>query len=294
MRRRVRRGQSGDHRNRTVYKLYEYGLLLIGAFIIAASFNLFLNPNQIASGGVAGISTITEHLFGLEPAIVQWALNIPLFLVGLWLLGGGFGLKTAIGSIVLPLFVLLTSGWTSPTPNMLLATLYGGIGIGAGIGLVFRARGSTGGLDTAAQMLHKYTGLRLGMALALFDGTVIVTAGLVFTPEKALYALIGLFVTTKTIDVMQVGFSTSKVAYIISDKAGQLQPVILQDLDRGLTRLQGYGGYTGEQKHVLMVVVSQREIVKLKTLVRAVDPLAFIILSDASEVLGEGFKYGSP
>ncbi|GIQ69998.1 UPF0750 membrane protein YvjA [Xylanibacillus composti] len=294
MMRKARRGQSRIQSNSSLYRLYEYGLLLAGAFVVAASFNLFLNPNQIVSGGVAGISTIAEHVFGFEPAIVQWALNIPIFLAGWWLLGGGFGLKTVLGSIILPFFVLLTSSWSPPTPNLLLAAIYGGIGVGAGIGLVFRGRGSTGGLDTAAQILHKYTGLSLGMALAIFDGAVIVSAGIIFTPEKALYALIGLFVTAKTIDVMQVGFSTSKVAYIISDKAEQLQPVILQDLDRGLTRLHGYGGYTGEQKNVLMVVVAQREIAKLKGLVRSVDPHAFMILSDASEVLGEGFKIGNP
>jgi uncharacterized membrane-anchored protein YitT (DUF2179 family) len=268
----------------------EYVLLMFGSFLIAISFNLFLNPNQIASGGVAGISTIIQYMFGIEPALTQWLFNIPLFIVGAWLLGRRFGLKTAIASVVLPLFVLFTGGWEPLTENILLATVYGGIGIGAGIGIVFRGRGSTGGLDLAAQILHKYTGLTLGLAIAVLDGIVILTAGIVFSPEKALYALIGLFVTSKTIDVVSVGFSNSKVAFIISDHSEALKDVILYELDRGLTQLSGVGGYTGTDRYVMMVVIKRREVVKLKAMVRAVDPKAFIILSDTTEVLGEGFN----
>lgn len=274
----------------TTYLITEYLLLLIGSFLVAISFNLFLNPNQIASGGVSGISTIILYTTGIEPAITQWALNIPLFLLGIWLLGGGFGLKTAVGSAVLPLFVLLTSQWSPLTNNILLATIYGGIGIGAGIGIVFRGRGSTGGLDLAAQILHKYTGLRLGLAIAILDGLVILSAGIVFSPEKALFALIGVFVTSKTIDVIQVGFSSSKMAFIVSERTEELKEAILYELDRGLTKLTGVGGYTGAERYVIMVVVGQREVTKLKAIVKTVDPKAFVILSDANEVLGEGFK----
>ena len=268
----------------------EYGLLVAGSFLIAASFNLFLHPNQVVSGGVAGISIIVHHLFGIEPAVTQWLLNIPLFAAGLWLLGGRFGLKTAVGSVVLPLFVLLTRSWPPVTDNPLLAGIFGGIGIGAGLGVVFRGKGSTGGLDLLAQIIHKYTGLSLGVAVAMLDGAVITAAGLVFSPEKALYALIGLFVTSKTIDIVQLGFSFSKVAFIITKETEAVSRAILYDLDRGLTRLDGTGGYTGDARPVLMVVVSQKEVSRLKAAVRSIDPHAFIILSNAHEVLGEGFK----
>lgn len=268
----------------------EYTLLIVGSFIVAFSFNVFLNPNQIASGGVAGISTIIEQKLNIEPAVTQWSLNIPLFIVGVFLLGGKFGVKTAVGSVILPLFVLLTSGWQPLTENLLLATIYGGIGVGIGLGIVFRGRSSTGGLDLAAQIIHKYTGISLGSAVALLDGMVILTAGLVFTPEKALYALIGLFVTSKTIDVVQVGFSYSKVAFIITNQMEAVSQAILYDLDRGLTKLTATGGYTGEQRMILMVVVGQREVSKLKALVKSIDPAAFIIISNTTEVLGEGFK----
>jgi uncharacterized membrane-anchored protein YitT (DUF2179 family) len=272
----------------------EYGLLLVGCMLIAISFNMFLNPNQVASGGVSGISIIIEELIGLQPAITQWALNVPLFFAGMMFLGGEFGIKTLIGTIVLPLMVLITTHIPTVTHNMLLASIYGGMLIGLGLGLVFRGRGSTGGLDVAAQILQKYSGLGLGVAIALLDGLVIGTAAFVFSPEKALYALIGLFVTTKTINIVQLGFSYSKVAFIISQDAEAIREAILYKLDRGLTKLQATGGFTGDSKTVLMVVVSQTEVTKLKELVKRTDPRAFVILSDTNEVLGEGFKrYGT-
>ncbi|PYI51190.1 YitT family protein [Paenibacillus flagellatus] len=273
-----------------LHQAIEYGLLLAGCLIIASSFNLFLNPNQIASGGVSGISTIIQHLFDIEPAIVQWVLNIPLFILGLLFLGGQFGLKTAVASVVLPLFVLLTRDMEPLTKNTLLATIYGGIGLGAGLGIVFRGRGSTGGLDSAAQLIHKWTGIGYGIAVAMLDGAVILTAGIVFSPEKALLALIGLYVTTKTIDIVQTGFRYSKLAFIISMETEALRQAILYELDRGLTLLEARGGFTGETRPTLMVVVSQTEVTRLKTIVRSVDPSAFVILADANEVLGEGFK----
>ncbi len=212
----------------------EYALLLLGSVIIAVSFNVFLNPNQVASGGVSGISIIVNSMLGIEPAITQWALNIPLFLAGTVLLGKQFGVKTALGSVLLPLLVFLTRNLPPLTDNMLLASIYGGVLIGIGLGLVFRGRGSTGGLDLAAQILHKYTGIGLGLCIALLDGLVIGTAGLLISPEKAMYALIGLFVTSKTINVVQVGLSYSKVAFIISKSEQALQKAILYELDRDL------------------------------------------------------------
>ncbi|MFC0211094.1 YitT family protein [Paenibacillus chartarius] len=268
----------------------EYALLVVGSLIMAASFNIFLLPNQIASGGVAGVSILVQHWTGLQPAITQWALNIPLFLLGLWTLGRRFGVRAAVGSVVFPLCVLLTSKLPPLTDNTLLASLYGGIGTGLGLGIVFRGRGSTGGLGLAAQMLHKFTGISLGVCIAIFDGLVIVTAGAVFTPEKALYALIGLFVTSKTIDAVQLGLRYSKVAFIISEETEAIREQILYKLDRGLTQLNGWGGYTRNERTVLMVVVSQNEVLKLKELVRAADPAAFVIISDTAEVLGEGFR----
>ncbi|MBP1992657.1 YitT family protein [Paenibacillus eucommiae] len=272
------------------HKVLEYLMLIVGSLIMATSFNLFLNPNQIASGGVAGISTILHHETGLNPAVIQWAMNIPLLIFGLWLLDRQYTLKAAVGSIIFPLCVLLTSHLEAPTHNLLLASIYGGMGIGLGLGIVFRGKGSTGGLGLAAQILQLYTGISLGFAIALLDGLVIVTSGFVFTAENALYALIGLFVTSKTIDVVQLGFRYSKVVFIISEHTDAIREAILYDLDRGLTELNGSGGYTGAARTILMVVVNQNEVSRLKALVKSVDAQAFVILSATNEVLGEGFK----
>lgn len=272
------------------YKVMEYVYLTVGCFILASAFNLFLNPNQIASGGVSGLSTILQHTTGLSPAYGQWLFNIPLFFVGWWLLGRTYSIKVLAGTILLPLFVLLTSHFSPMTDNPLLASIYGGMGVGLGIGIVFRGRGSTGGLSVAAQILHKYTGLSLGLSVAVFDGIVIVLAGIVFSHEQALYALIGLYVTSKTVDLVQMGLQTSKVAFIITEHTESMRQAILHDLDRGLTQLTAAGGYTGNHRTVLMVVISQNAVVKLKYIVKSIDPNAFVILSDTSEVLGEGFK----
>jgi uncharacterized membrane-anchored protein YitT (DUF2179 family) len=209
--------------------------------------------------------------------------------VGILVLGKQFGIKTAVGSIVLPLFVLLTSHLPPPTHDPLLASLYGGLGVGVGLGLVFRGRGSTGGTDVAAQVIHRVFGVRLGLAVAAMDGLVIISAGIFISLENALYALIGLFATSKTIDIIQTGLQTSKAAYIISKEPDRVAATILHDLDRGLTKLAGVGGYTGDSRPVLLVVVAQNEVMRLKVLVRDVDPDAFIIITNAAEVLGEGF-----
>jgi uncharacterized membrane-anchored protein YitT (DUF2179 family) len=254
--------------------------VLIGSAIIAVAFNVFFLPNEIAAGGVSGISTILNGLFRWEPAYVQWALNIPLFLAGVVVLGVRFGVKTLVGTLFLPFAVYLTRDWGPWTDNPLLAAVFGGIGVGLGLGIVFRGNASTGGTDLAAQILAKYTGLSLGNCVALIDGLI----------EKGLLALIGLYITSKTIDAVQVGFSRSKMAIIITDKAEAVKEKILHNLDRGLTILKAYGGFTEEERNILLVVFDQTEFTNLKQMVKTVDTSAFVVVLDASEVLGKGFK----
>lgn len=284
-----------DKMDRTAGYLLRMLTLLAGAFLIAASFNLFMLPNRIASGGVSGLSVIVYHLFGLTPAYVQWSLNVPILIAGLAVFGLPYFLRTAIGSLFLPLFVLLTAHWTPLTNNPLLAAIFGGLGIGLGIGIVFRARSSTGGMDTVAQMLNRYRGTPLGMAVVILDGAVILLAGLLISPENALYALIGLYVTGKTIDVVQAGgLPVSKAAIIVSRKPERIATDILRELHRGLTIWPAKGGYTGEIRPVLLTVVGRNEVSRLKALVQRADPDAFVIISDTAEVLGEGFRRPSP
>lgn len=270
--------------------IMDYIFILIGAAIIAIAFNVFLLPNQIASGGVSGISTILKSVLDWEPAYVQWAFNIPLFIAGVIFLGKQFGVKTFVGTAFLPFVVFLTKHWEPWTHDALLGALFGGIGIGLGLGLVFKGKASTGGTDLAAQILHKYTGFTLGRCVVFLDGLIVLTAAIVFDIEKALYALIGLYVTSKTIDLIQVGFGRSKMAMIITNKQEEVRQGILHKIDRGVTKLSAYGGFTEFERPVLMCVVDQTEFTKLKQLVRSIDPAAFVVVMDAAEVLGEGFK----
>jgi uncharacterized membrane-anchored protein YitT (DUF2179 family) len=271
-------------------KFIEYVYVLVGSAIVAIAFNQFLLPNQIASGGVSGISTILASVLGWEPAYVQWSFNIPLFIAGILLLGRQFGIKTLVGTIFLPFVVFLTKDWAPWTLDPLLGSLFGGIAVGLGLGIVFRGKASTGGTDLAAQIINKYTGFSLGACVAMIDGLIVLAAAVVFDIERGLYALIGLYVTSKTIDMVQVGIGRSKMTLVITSRQEEVREAILNKIDRGMTKLSAYGGYTDEERPVLMCVVDQTEFTKLKQVVKTIDPAAFIIVTDASEVLGEGFK----
>lgn len=266
-----------------------YLFILIGSAIVAIGFNTLLLPNQIAAGGVSGISTIMQS-FGFEAAYVQWGLNIPLFIAGFYLLGGTFGVKTLVGSIFLPFMVFVTRHIAPVTHEALLAAIFGGVVIGIGIGLVFLGNGSTGGTALAAKIINKYTGLTLGTCLAMMDGLIVLAAMTVFGIEEGLYAVMGVFISSKTIDVVQAGFSHSKMAMIITGHEDEVRQAVFDQIDRGVTKISAVGGYTDHDRPILMCVVGQSQFTKLKQVVKAIDASAFVIVMDAKEVLGEGFK----
>ena len=260
-----------------------YLFILIGSAIVAIGFNTLLLPNQIAAGGVSGISTIMQS-FGFEAAYVQWGLNIPLFIAGFYLLGGTFGVKTLVGSIFLPFMVFVTRHIAPVTHEALLAAIFGGVVIGIGIGLVFLGNGSTGGTALAAKIINKYTGLTLGTCLAMMDGLIVLAAMTVFGIEEGLYAVIGVFISSKTIDVVQAGFSHSKMAMIITGHEDEVRQAVFDQIDRGVTKISAVGGYTDHDRPILMCVVGQSQFTKLKQVVKAIDASAFVIVMDAKEV----------
>lgn len=264
--------------------------IVLGTMIIAIAFNVLLRPNQIASGGVVGLSVVLEEAFHFAPAMTQWGINIFLFLFGFIVLGGKFGIKTILGTFLFPTFVWLTSGLEAWTTNAILASIYGGFGIGLGIGLVLWGRGSTGGTDLAAQLIHRFSGIPIGIWILVLDGLVVASAGVIFSPEIALYALLGLIVTGRTIDIMQSGFGYSRAAIIVTEKAEEIKDAILHELDRGVTLWEATGGYSGKPKPMLWVVVSPTEVSQLRALVRDTDPNAFMTVCPASQVFGEGFQ----
>ncbi|OZM56523.1 hypothetical protein CIB95_12185 [Lottiidibacillus patelloidae] len=276
--------------NPKLEKVLEYFYVLLGSAFVAVAFNIFLLPNKVASGGVSGISTILDWTVGWDPALVQATLNIPLFFAGVFFLGRAFGLKSLVGTLFLPLVVKLTENIEPATTDPLLGALFGGIGVGLGLGIVFRGKASTGGVDLAAQILHKFTGISLGLSVALIDGLIVISSGFAFGIEQALYALIGLYVTGKTIDLVQMGLGYAKTAMIITDKEDEVRKGIFKEVNRGVTSVSGTGGYTEDKRPILLCVVDQKEVTKLKQTVKKIDPSAFVIVMNASEVLGEGFK----
>lgn len=272
--------------------LREYLFILVGVFFTAIGLDMFLVPNKIAAGGVSGIATIVYYVAGFPVGITMLAINIPLFLLGIRQMGISFGMRSLFGTVTLSLLIdFLAPIVPIPTEDPLLASIYGGIATGIGIGIVFRNKGTTGGTDLAAAIINNYMKLSVGIVLFVIDASVIVAAGVAFrSPELALYALLTVFLTARVIDIVQEGFGYAKAALIISQKPGEVSEAILRKLDRGATALRGQGMYTGQDKDVILAVVTRAEISTLKELVHTIDPQAFVILTDVHEVLGEGFK----
>lgn len=270
--------------------LKDYLFITLGCIITAISLNGLLIPNKVAAGGVSGFATVLFYLWGLPVSVTLIIVNIPLFIAGLYYLGRKFGIRTLFGTSVLALMVAVTSGITPFTTDLLLASIYGGVLSGLGLGMVFRAKSTTGGTDLAAHLLHKFLGFTVGQGLLSIDFLVIAFAGVAFGAELAMYALIALFITGKVIDLVQQGLRVSKMAYIISSEPEKISQTILYKLNRGATTLSGKGAYTKEEKDVILCVVNQMEITKLKEIVHEVDQKAFVIVTDITEALGEGFK----
>ncbi|WP_027717660.1 YitT family protein [Desulfovirgula thermocuniculi] len=264
----------------------------LGVLLVALGLDLFLVPNKIAAGGVSGLATVIYHLTGAPVGMTMLALNVPLFLLAVYRLGLRFGFRSLYGTVSLSLVVdALAPFLPVPTHDPLLASIYGGVLSGLGLGLVFRYRGTTGGTDLAAAVLRTYTGANVGQLLFLVDGAIVLAAGFSFRSwELAMYALITIFVTSWLIDQVQEGISYTKAFFIISPRAEAIARAVLLELNRGATAIKGRGMYTGEEREVLLVVVNRAEVTRLKDLVYREDPRAFVILADVHEVLGEGFK----
>ncbi len=281
-----------NRRQRALGAIFEFLGVTTGVFLLALGLDLFLVPNKIAAGGVSGIATILHYLLGLPVGMTMLALNVPLFLLGIYRLGLKFGFRSLYGTISLSLFVDgLAPYLPVATRDPLLAGAFGGALVGLGLGIVFRYRGTTGGTDLAAAILRTYTGANVGQLLFLVDGLVVLAAGLTFHSwELAMYALITIFITAWLVDLVQEGVSYTKAFWIISAESDRIARSVIKDLNRGATALKGRGMYTGQPREVLLVVVNRAEVTRLKDLVYEIDPRAFIILADVHEVLGEGFK----
>lgn len=270
-------------------------IVIVGNFFIALGVNLFILPCDVLSGGVSGIAVALQPVFHLPPTLVINVLTIGLFLLGVVALGKDFLLKTVISTIVYPVFISTLNnmlGTYQVTDNQLLASLYAGVCVGTGLGLVMRCNASTGGMDIPPLVIHKITGLPLSTLVMCTDGAVVILGALTYGLEASMIGLISVFVTGKVIDViLTMGSKGMKQIMIISDYHEEILSEIYSNMKRGATLLQGKGGYKRGDKEVIMMVVYKKQFPIVDRIVTRIDPEAFVIVSDVNEVHGEGFTY---
>ena len=269
------------------------GKITLGCAVFALGFDLFLEPNDLNVGGMSGLAMVLRKLLGFGSIGVLTAmLNVPLFLLGAKKLGKKFLFGSLAGMLLSSLFIDLFAGIPKPGTEILLDSLYGGLFVGAGLGLVFLAGATTGGSDIAAKLLRRrFRSASLGKVMLVIDLAIITLTGIVFQDlSKTLYSALPLAVSSLVMDQLLYGLDHSTVALIISERYEQVSKAIEIRLDRGATVLDGSGSYTGKPRPVLMSAVRQRELPEVKAIVREIDPDAFVILLPAHQVLGEGFR----
>lgn len=275
--------------------LRDYLIMTVGAICVAISVDLFLAPNDVVTGGVTGVAMILNDLLGTPIGLAVLVMNIPLLIAGFRYLGGFvFGVRTIYATVVMSFAIDLLAPainrYLTAPRDPLLYTLYGGVLDGIGIGLVFRAQGTTGGVDIVARFLQRWRGIQMGRSLLVMNALIFAAAAYLFTLDKVLYALLAAFISGRTIDVVLEGASYARQAIIISTRPAEIRAEIINRLGRGVTELPGRGGFTDSERPVLLSVVAQSEVSLLKAIVHDCDPDAFVVFSNVNEVLGEGFK----
>jgi uncharacterized membrane-anchored protein YitT (DUF2179 family) len=271
--------------------LIDFVGILVGAVILAVGMNMFMIPNMLAPGGISGFAVVLYHLFRLPVGLTIILLNIPLFIVGYLVLGRRIVLQSLLGTVLFSIAVEATAPFLpAATDDLLLGSVYGGVVMGVGVGLVFRYRGSTGGTGLLSLILAKAKGISPGQAMFWGDIVVLAFAVFVFGGEAAMYAALALFVSVKVIDAILEGLGLAKSVIIITEKGEKINERLLYELGRGVTWLEGHGGYTKETREVLLCVVTRQQTAQLKAIIHQVDSDAFVIIGNATEVHGEGFK----
>ncbi len=268
--------------------------IIIGGLIVALAYAAFLIPGKVVPGGVTGIAMVVHFLYNSPVGIVTILLNIPLFLLALKILGFGFSLKSFIAILYTNLlidFFIYTVKIQMPTSNEILSAIYGGILLGIGLGLIFRGGASTGGSDIVGQVLNRYTNLSVGIAIMIVDFIVISLAGFVtHSVELALLGYLSLFLSSKLIDLILEGIDYARAVFIISSEPEKITDEIYKKMNRGVTVLEGYSPFTKKKRPVIMCVITKKETMYLKSLIKAIDEESFVILTDIFEVLGRGFR----
>ncbi|GBG57420.1 membrane protein [Sporomusaceae bacterium FL31] len=272
-------------------KLLQYFFVALGCFICGASINLFLVPHHLLSGGVSGLAIISYFLFGFPIGVQIFIMNVPLIYAAYKFLGRDYTITTIFGTIMFSVAVDLTQFLATYNllDDALLAALTGGLVSGIGSGLIFRVNGSAGGLDIVAAIVKKYYSLNFGVVGFAINCIIMLLAASLFGLKLAILTLISMFMGANLTDKVVEGFNRRKTIHIVSYKTQEIVDAILNEVGRGVTILQGEGAFTRQQKQIIFVVVSLTQISKIKFLVQEADPNAFMIVSDAAEVMGRGF-----
>ena len=281
-------------KRKLIIKKYSFELIqiIIGTFLMAFGVSQFLLPNQLSSGGVTGIATITYYFFNLPMGLTIFALNIPLFILSWIKKGKSFVIKGILGTGFLSLFIDLLDKYAVLTQDRLLACIYGGIIVGLGTSIVLRADASTGGTDMLAYVIREYNPqYRTGNLIGTIDIIIIIINVIVFKQiEIGLYSAIGIYIMGKIIDVVFEGVNFTKMIYIVSDKYLEISEKIVEHVGRGITGIYAKGMYTNDEKIMLWCIASRNEAMRIKQISKKIDPRSFVVISNAREAYGVGFK----
>lgn len=273
---------------------FEYLVITAGAAIFALALVLFLLPYRIAPGGISGIVIVINRLTGLPAGATMLCFNIPIFFLGVRFLGAGFGIKSLYATVVISAFTdLFNEGLhlALPIGDPILAPIFGGVVFGFGLGLIIKVGGGTSGSNTIACIIARHTNLKQGTAIFLMNVGIILAAGYFFgSADLALYGFLSMYASTIVIDLIVEGLEYARGAHIISERSVEIADAVLYELGRGVTALRGRGLFTHEDKDVLFVVVTRKEIHDLIAVVKKIDPKAFVVIAPVHEVVGEGFR----
>ena len=275
--------------NKYLQFIKEYIIVALACVVMAFNINYFFVGNKLAEGGVSGLSLIIHYLSNIDVSYLYFSLNIPLIILAYVFLGKNFLLKTLFATFVLSIFLKVFSGFSEPLDDILLAAIFGGAINGIAIGIVFYAGGSTGGMDIIAKIVNKYTGIPISRILLATDFIVLSMVAVIFGKVIFMYTLISLVISSKMIDMIQVGIYSAKGVTIITTKEDEIRKRIMEETKRGITLIDAKGGYTQKEIGMLYCVVGQYQLIRVKTIVKEVDPSAFMIVADVHEVIGNGF-----
>lgn len=266
---------------------------VVGAIIYSVAVNIFLSPNGISPGGFTGVAAVINHITNIPTGTMLFAFNIPILILGYKKMGGRFVLKTAIVTALVSLSLNVLENVLPPLKtDGILASMFGGILMGIGLSLILLRGATTGGVDIIAKLINrKYRHLSVGKIILMADGVVIALNAIVYrNAESALYSIIAMYMGTRLMDVLLYGADKGKIIYIITDKSDEICYAINHIVGRGVTRLPAIGGYTGQKRTMLMCTVRVHEVSAVQNVVKKCDDRAFIVVSDAGEIIGEGFK----